>query len=145
MIVRFEPPSKKTDIPQWMRCQEFRHLKNYCHKTAVYLYVKCAGKYLCANCGGNYPVNYKGCEVHKQLQQKLFQKLRNKEAANTVNQNNRFTCSGMRRKGASHAQGTTESSQISLLTRQIYPHYLTTILILQIRNWKLRWLILYQK
>jgi len=32
----------------------------------------------CCNYGGNHPASYKGCEIHKQLQQKLFPKLKEK-------------------------------------------------------------------
>lgn len=33
----------------------------------------------CHNCGGNHPANYKGCVIRKQLQQKLFPRLREKK------------------------------------------------------------------
>lgn len=33
----------------------------------------------CYNCEGNHPASYKGCEVRKQLQQKLYPKLREKK------------------------------------------------------------------
>lgn len=33
----------------------------------------------CYNCGENHPASYKGCTVRKQLQQKLFPKLRQKK------------------------------------------------------------------
>lgn len=54
--------------------------------------VKCVEKHLtsdpkkqkfngikCYNCGGNHPASYKGCEIRKQLQQKLYPRLREKE------------------------------------------------------------------
>ena len=95
LIISFEPPRKKRDIPQCMKCQEFGHTKNYCFKSPVC--VKCANKHLtsdcpikekiqnvkCANCDGNHPASYKGCIVRKQLQQKLFPTLRTKR----LNQN----------------------------------------------------------
>ena len=73
-----------------MRCQEFGHTKNYCHKTPVC--VKCANNHptseclikskikevVCANCNGNHPASYKGCIVRKQLQEKMFPALREK-------------------------------------------------------------------
>ena len=94
-VVTIEPPRKKRDIPQCIRCQEFGHTKNYCHKMAIC--VKCAGSHLtrdciikekttevkCANCSGDHPASYKGCTVRKQLQKKLFPALRDK----TINQN----------------------------------------------------------
>lgn len=100
-IVKFEPPHSKRIIPQCLRCQEYGHTKNYCRKTTRC--VKCAGlhatkecerrarddKVRCANCNGNHPANYRGCTVHKQLQQKLYPTLRERNTArpsNTVNQ-----------------------------------------------------------
>ena len=89
-IVSFEAPHKIREIPQCVRCQSYGHTKNYCNKTPVC--VKCAKNHLtsdcpikiktkevvCANCGGDHPASYKGCTVRKQLQQKLFPKLREK-------------------------------------------------------------------
>lgn len=97
-IVNFEPPHKKRDIPQCMKCQGFGHTKNYCFRSPVC--VKCADKHLtkdcpikektpqvkCANCEGNHPASYKGCAYRKQLQQKLFPKLREK----TLTQNMQY-------------------------------------------------------
>ena len=100
LIVSFEPPRKKRDIPQCLKCQEYGHTKNYCFKCPVC--VKCANKHLtsdcpikekisdvkCANCGGNHPASYKGCDVRKQLQQKLYPALRAKNTTqNTVDNN----------------------------------------------------------
>ena len=93
-VVSFEPPRKKRDIPQCLNCQEFGHTKNYCFKIPVC--VKCANNHLtkdcqikekikevvCANCSGNHPASYKGCTARKQLQQKLFPRLREKTLAN---------------------------------------------------------------
>lgn len=98
-VVKFEAPRKKRDIPQCTRCQGFYHTKNYCNKRPTC--VKCAGEHLtgdcqikekipnviCANCGGNHPASYKGCEVRKQLQQKLFPKLREKKIEETQPRN----------------------------------------------------------
>ena len=92
-VISFESPRKKREIPQCTNCQEYNHTKNYCFKSPVC--VKCAKNHLtkdcsiktkikevtCANCGGNHPASYKGCEVHKQIQQKLFPTLRDKAVA----------------------------------------------------------------
>lgn len=89
-IVKIEPPLTKRTIPQCLRCQEFGHTKNYCRKTTRC--VKCAGAHLtkdcsrkirddkvkCINCNGDHPANYRGCIVHKQLQQQLYPALREK-------------------------------------------------------------------
>lgn len=79
--VRVEEPHRKEAIPQCHRCQEFGHTKAYCsHKARC---VKCAGDHLtmdctrprkqpakCANCGEPHPASYRGCLVHKQLQER---------------------------------------------------------------------------
>lgn len=48
LIVSFEPPHKKREIPQCMKCQEFGHTKNYCQKNPVC--VKCAKNHLTKDC-----------------------------------------------------------------------------------------------
>ena len=101
-VVSFEPPRNKRDIPQCVRCQSHGHTKNYSKRIPTC--VKCAGIHWnsnspigkeniadvkCHNCQRNHPASYKGCTVRKQLQHKLFPKLRNKsvtENSNTVNQ-----------------------------------------------------------
>ena len=83
-------------------CQSDDHTKNYYKRIPIC--VKCAGIHWtsncpirkekitnvkCHNCHGNHPASYKGCTVRKQLQHKLFPKLRNKSvtgSSNTVNQ-----------------------------------------------------------
>lgn len=91
-IITFEHPYKKRDIAQCTGCQAYGHTKNYCFKSPRC--VECAEKYLtsdcpmkqkfkevkCYNCEGNHPASYKGCEVRKQLQQKLYPKLREKKS-----------------------------------------------------------------
>lgn len=77
-------------IPQCKRCQGFNHTKQYCQRDPRC--VKCAGKHLtnectkstqinpiCANCQGNHPASYRGCEVAKELQ-----KIRNKNRAQNI-------------------------------------------------------------
>lgn len=87
-IVNIEPPRHKKDIPQCIRCQQYGHTKNYCNRAPAC--VKCAQNHLssdcpfagkidtvkCCNCNGNHPASYKGCEIRKQLQKKLFPPLR---------------------------------------------------------------------
>lgn len=120
--VRFEPPYVKRTIPQCTKCQSYGHTKNFCHKTAQC--VKCAGKHTtkdcprkekdnnvkCVNCEGNHPANYRGCTVHKQLQQRLYPTLRNKAAVkpkkDTANQ---------------QPQSTSTSYQIPVNYNAAYP------------------------
>lgn len=86
MKVKIEPLRKTTNrIPQCKRCQSYNHTQAYCSRELRC--VKCAGKHLtstctikkntppkCVNCKGQYPANYHGCEVAKELQ-----KIRNQE------------------------------------------------------------------
>uniref|UniRef100_A0A1B0CIJ5 Putative nucleic-acid-binding protein from transposon x-element n=1 Tax=Lutzomyia longipalpis TaxID=7200 RepID=A0A1B0CIJ5_LUTLO len=104
-VVEFQAPRAKKELPQCTRCQHFGHTKSFCTRSPRC--VKCLGDHLttdcrrktrddavrCANCGGAHPANYRGCEVHKQLQEKYFPRLREKTQARTgrvdnQNQNN---------------------------------------------------------
>ena len=90
-----EPPRHKKDIPQCIRCQQYGHTKNYCNRSPAC--VKCAKNHLtihcpysgkieevkCYNRNGNHSASYKGCEVRKQLQRKLFPPLRSRTITNT--------------------------------------------------------------
>ena len=93
-IVHFEAPHTKREIPQCMRCQQFGHTKNYCRNNPRC--VKCAAQHLtsecprktkddnvlCVNCHEKHPANYRGCIIHKQLQQKMYPALRNRTPHN---------------------------------------------------------------
>uniref|UniRef100_A0A1B0GHS3 Putative nucleic-acid-binding protein from transposon x-element n=1 Tax=Lutzomyia longipalpis TaxID=7200 RepID=A0A1B0GHS3_LUTLO len=99
-VVEFQPPRAKRELPQCCRCQQFGHTKAYCSRKPRC--VKCSGEHLtaecprkerdpqvkCANCGGAHPANYRGCEIHKQLQRRYFPKLREKTLARTGNSDN---------------------------------------------------------
>ena len=88
--MHFEAPHTKREIPQCMRCQQFGHTKNYCRNNPRC--VKCAAQHLtsecprktkddnvlCANCNEKHPANYRGCIIHKQLQQKMYPTLRDR-------------------------------------------------------------------
>ena len=116
LIVSFEPPRKKRDIPQCMKCQDYGHTKNYCHKNPVC--VKCAQNHLtalcpikgkiqevkCVNCNGNHPASYKGCIVRKQLQQKLFPTLRTKRFDVNINSHENQIQNNNVRSNVSYAQ-----------------------------------------
>lgn len=94
--VTIEPPHVKRVIPQCIKCQSYGHTKNFCHRTPRC--VKCAGLHLtenclrkdrdnnvmCANCNGNHPANYRGCLIHKQLQEKMFPALRQRRSTPTT-------------------------------------------------------------
>lgn len=77
--VKIEEPHKKRTILQCINCQQYGHSKSYCahHPKCV----KCAANHptsictkskdeppSCALCGGNHTANYRGCQVHKDLQ-----------------------------------------------------------------------------
>jgi Associated with zinc fingers len=80
--VRVEEPYKRNEIPQCHRCQEIGHTKTYCrHQPRC---VKCGQEHLtaecdkprtspprCALCQGEHPANYRGCQIHKELQRRL--------------------------------------------------------------------------
>jgi hypothetical protein len=88
--VIFEAPRRNREIPQCIRCQGYGHTKNFCYKNprcvkcrASHLTKDCPRKTIdsdvrCVNCNGNHPANYRGCTVHKQLQEKMYPKLRQK-------------------------------------------------------------------
>jgi len=89
--IYFEPPNKKREIPQCMRCQRYGHTKNFCSRQPRC--VKCAGLHLtadctrknksqnvrCVLCEGNHPANYRGCQVYKELQRTNHPAPRKKE------------------------------------------------------------------
>ena len=73
-----EEPRKKRIIPQCIRCQQYGHTKSYCNHSPRC--VKCGQghesvsclktretKATCANCLGDHPANYRGCQVLKDL------------------------------------------------------------------------------
>lgn len=78
-VVKIEPPKPKRVVIQCTKCQAYGHSKNYCHKTPRC--VKCDQHHetskcikdprtppICVNCKGQHTANYKGCPVHKNLQ-----------------------------------------------------------------------------
>ena len=87
-IGQFEAPHTHREIPQCMRCQNFGHTKNYCRNNPRC--VKCAAEHLtnycprkvrddkvkCVNCNEKRPANYRVDMVHKQIQQKLYPRVR---------------------------------------------------------------------
>jgi hypothetical protein len=84
-------PLVKREIPQSKRCQRFGHKKNFCRYNPRC--VKCAAEHLteecqrktkdsnvkCVNCSDQHPANYRGCLVHKQLQQNFYPTLRERK------------------------------------------------------------------
>ena len=83
-----EAPHIRRISPQCQRCQKYGRTKNYCRNTPKC--VKCAESYMtsdsirrtpdaavkCANSGEQHPANYRGCSVHKSLQQQHYPKMR---------------------------------------------------------------------
>jgi len=79
--VKIEEPFKKRDLVQCLNCQEYGHTKSYCaHSPRC---VRCAEHHItsectkprnlpakCALCQGEHPANYKGCQIHKELQKR---------------------------------------------------------------------------
>lgn len=94
-IVRIEARRVTKGTPQCHRCQLYGHTKNYCSLTPRC--VRCQGSHLsaqcekpkqappvCANCGGEHPANYKGCEFYlNHIQQRNQHRTQN--PPNTLN------------------------------------------------------------
>lgn len=83
--VQVEEPRPKRLIVQCMRCQQLGHTKKYCNRSPRC--VKCAKDHetsactkpnntpaTCALCGDNHPANYRGCVVHRELQNRRSSK-----------------------------------------------------------------------
>lgn len=117
--ITFEPPKKKREIPQCTRCQRYNHTKKFCHHPPRC--VKCTGEHLTSNCarktkgegvkcvlcGDEHPANYKGCTVYKELQQKHYPTLRQRNPIT----NNSTEASGSRHvPGISYADATKATS-----------------------------------
>lgn len=86
--IKIEEPYKRRIIIQCQNCQEYGHSKAYCSYPPRC--VRCAAQHptstctkprdtpaKCVLCNGEHPANYKGCQIHKNLQ-----KLRNPNSRN---------------------------------------------------------------
>jgi hypothetical protein len=94
-IVQFEAPYPKREIPQCKCLQKFGHTQNYCRNNSRCL--KYAAEHLlvtgecprkvrvdgvrCVNCNVKHPANYRGCTVHKEIKQKMYPRLRERNIA----------------------------------------------------------------
>lgn len=115
--VVFEAPRVYRNIPQCIKCQRFGHIKNFCQRNPRC--VKCTGPHhtsecsrknrddtvKCVNCNENHPANYRGCIVHKQLQEKIHPKIRDRNLQN-VNKGQSIT-----KQGITYAQMVSHSQQ----------------------------------
>lgn len=123
MRLCFEPPRKRREIAQCMKCQRYGHTKHYCHHQARC--VKCAEFHetsackrttrdrnvLCVLCDGNHAANYKGCVIYKELQKKRFPPLRNDDNENADNKSPSTSGHSPKvRPGVSYAQTARENS-----------------------------------
>lgn len=76
--VTIEEPRKKKYIPQCLRCQKYGHTRSYCNHAARC--VRCGQPHdsstctktrdtpaKCANCQGEHPANYRGCQTLRDL------------------------------------------------------------------------------
>lgn len=123
-LVTVEPRKKATNIPQCHRCQRYGHTKNYC--ALKERCVKCTEDHppnqcrktvkeppTCVNCGEAHPANYRGCKVHKEIQQHRPQ---SRETDQSNNQPNRSTSykpkpSSFRSHNMSYAQVTVNQNE----------------------------------
>lgn len=96
-IIKVVPPQRNHSIVQCTRCQQYNHTKTYCN--LPYKCVKCGGSHdtkscnkardvpaKCALCGGDHPANYRGCVVHKELQNKMRQSTQTPNRKLPINQ-----------------------------------------------------------
>lgn len=97
--VKIEEPYKKRDLVQCQNCQEYGHTKTYCAHTPRC--VRCAEHHItseclkprnlpakCALCQGEHPANYKGCQIHKELQRRRNPNSRTIQSTSINNQSN---------------------------------------------------------
>lgn len=76
--ITIEEPRKKKHIPQCLRCQQYGHTRSYCNYAPRC--VRCGQSHdsssctknrntpaNCANCQGEHPANYRGCQTLKDL------------------------------------------------------------------------------
>lgn len=97
--IKIEEPYKRSDLVQCLNCQEYAHTKTYCAHTPRC--VRCAEHHptstcqkprnlpaKCALCQGEHPVNYKGCQIHKELQKLRNPNSRSKQPTSINNQFN---------------------------------------------------------
>ncbi|KAL4107354.1 hypothetical protein QTP88_017713 [Uroleucon formosanum] len=97
--IKIEEPYKRRDIVQCLNCQEYGHTKTYCSHTPRC--VRCAEHHptstcqkprnlpaKCALCQGEHPANYKGCQIHKELQKLRNLNSRSNQPTSTNNQFN---------------------------------------------------------
>lgn len=81
--IKVEEPHKLCELVQCQNCQDYSHTRTYWNYTSRC--VRC-GKhhassscdkpdnvpFTCALCQGNHPSNYRGCQIHKQLQKQCY-------------------------------------------------------------------------
>ncbi|KAL4153931.1 hypothetical protein QTP88_001764 [Uroleucon formosanum] len=97
--IKIEEPYKRRDIVQCLNCQEYGHTKTYCSHTPRC--VRCAEHHptstcqkprnlpaKCALCQGEHHANYKGCQIHKELQKLRNPNSRSNQPTSTNNQFN---------------------------------------------------------
>lgn len=97
--VKIEEPYKKRELVQCLNCQEYGHTKTYCAHTPRC--VRCAEHHItseclkprdlpakCALCQGEHPANYKGCQIHKELQRRRNPNTRTIQPTSINNQSN---------------------------------------------------------
>lgn len=76
--VVIEEPRKKKHIPQCVRCQQYGHTRSYCnyaprcvrcglaHESSTCIKTRDTPA-KCANCKGEHPANYRGCQTLREL------------------------------------------------------------------------------
>lgn len=124
-IIKVEPPRRNHSIVQCTRCQQYNHTKTYCN--LPYKCVKCGESHdtkscnkardvpaRCALCGGDHPANYRGCAVHKELQNKMKQSTqppyRKRQISQTQQQGTQNTNTLQQQNNRTYSQATKQEN-----------------------------------
>lgn len=122
--IKIEEPYKKREIIQCINCQEYGHSKTYCAYPSRC--VRCNSNHstsacnkisdqppVCVLCGGDHTANYRGCQVHKNLQ-----KLHHGKS----NSNNKFNKKSNIVKGGVVKSDSAHTSPPDLTDTSSFPH-----------------------
>lgn len=127
--IKIEEPYKRREIIQYINCQEYGHSKTYCAYPSRC--VRCNSNQstsacnktsdqppVCVLCGGAHTANYRGCQVHKNLQ-KLHHSKSNSN--NKFNQKSNIIYSNIV-KGEDVKSDSTHTSPPDLTDTSSFPH-----------------------
>lgn len=127
--IKIEEPYKRREIIQCINCQEYGHSKTYCAYPSRC--VRCNSNHstsacnktsdqppVCVLCGGDHTANYRGCQVHKNLQ-KLHHSKSNSN--NKFNKKSNINYSNIV-KGEGSKSDSAHTSPPDLTDTSSFPH-----------------------